>query len=530
MKKRNSPLNGLFGRVYLMLALAAGVAPTVSGAEPGVDTATVFRSTFEHHQTGFALTGQHAIEDCVMCHRGGVFAGTPRQCSGCHFQGSGRAHSVKAANHVPTADGCDLCHRSTTVWSDVRLHPNAPIRPGTCVQCHNGSYSSAGAAGKPAAHIMTTAACDQCHNTVQWSAVSFRHSDVMPGSCAGCHNGMQATGKSNNHILTAAACDTCHTTRGWIPAGFNHVGMVTGSCTLCHNGAQATGKPNNHIPTASSCDACHTTRAWQPASFNHGSVVPGSCATCHNSVRATGKAGTHIPTAQSCDACHNTRTFMTSSFRHTAAQGVTPGGCATCHNGSYNGQNALGKPTGHIVTTTACDVCHTTTSWATAGFNHASVIPGTCANCHNGSNATGKSLRHIPTSLSCDACHRISDFTNTTFTHLATQDVVLHQCVTCHNGAYTGQNAFGMGPGHIPTTVARALACDECHSGFNSFQIEPLNHDAIGATIGTGTCLLCHNGAYVSQRALGPHVGVNGAAAGQSCDAAGCHTSTVRFK
>ncbi len=374
MKRIGSAVTG--GLVFSALLFFLGALSVVQAAEPR-------RVDFDHFQTGFPLGGQHARISCESCHIGGIFKGTPNQCSGCHSPGSRIAVSVKPANHLPTNAPCDQCHTSTVTWFGAR-YTHLGVLPGSCGQCHNGNV----APGKPLNHTPTTQPCDACHRTTAWIPASFNHATVAPGTCAQCHNGSQAIGKPANHIQTTASCDTCHRTSAWLPASFNHASVTPGTCGQCHNGSQATGKPANHIQTTASCDTCHRTTAWVPATFNHASVTPGTCAQCHNGSQARGKPANHIQTTASCDACHNTTAWIPANFNHAS---VTPGTCAQCHNGSQ----ATGKPSGHFVTTRSCDACHSTTAW-TPVLRYTHVSPNfkphnagvTCAQCHTGNTET----------------------------------------------------------------------------------------------------------------------------------------------
>jgi hypothetical protein len=276
-------------------------------------------SDFDHLRTGFSLRGAHARVECQTCHVQGVFKGTPTQCERCHIQGSRMAESFKPANHVPTGLACDQCHT----------------------------------------------------NTVSWAGARYRHTGVAPGSCLQCHNGSVAPGKSANHMQTNASCDSCHRTTAWIPARVDHSMFAPGSCLQCH----ASQKPNDstHAGVTASCDTCHSTRGpWSSgAKFNHANAVPNGCLACHGST-AKAKPPAHIPAPMSCDACHNTTTFNSSTMRsHTASQGVVTGGCLSCHISAYDKSPYDAKAAPPSKHTTAarqgsCDGsgCHTTKTFS----------------------------------------------------------------------------------------------------------------------------------------------------------------------
>jgi len=292
---------------WMIVFLLCGVV-TIHAAElPG-------RSTFDHTQTGFPLTGGHAQVECHTCHLQGIFKGTSRQCEVCHTQGSRIASTVKPNNHPQTAMPCNQCHVSSVSWTGAR----------------------------------------------------FDHVGVAPGSCIACHNGVSATGKPARHVVTTASCDQCHRTTAWIPAGYNHANVVPGTCETCHiTGGIGTPRPGGSHPPTGSCDDCHSTRNWN---YSHSASSAGQCNTCHG-VTATGKNTRHIPTTLSCDACHTyTRPFSFNSFRHRADQGVVPTQCNTCHTGSergtYDGARGPKDDSEHRQADHAiCDDCHVTTTW-----------------------------------------------------------------------------------------------------------------------------------------------------------------------
>ena len=382
--------------------------------------------------------------------------------------------------------------------------------------------------GFPLTGAHVTLPCETCH--VQGT---FKGT---PKKCAACHTRgsriQTTTFKSSNHIVTVQACDQCHTsTASWSVAFFSHTGVIPHQCSQCHNRSIAKGKPANHTPTNAPCDTCHRTTTWMSASFTHVTVMPGSCTTCHiPGGSGLAKPSNHIPTNLPCDACHTTGgSFTTSRFTHSATQGVMPSQCSTCHSGSFTSMNALGKSSGHVVTSASCDQCHTgfVTFAGTTGstFNHAGVNPGTCTTCHvqGGSAKAFKPTDHIPTNLSCDACHTTGGtFTTSTFTHSATQGVITGQCSTCHNGSYTMWNALGKPSGHVATTAS----CDQCHKGYATFAGAAFNHTGVSP----GTCSTCHYQGGPGKAKPTNHIPYESQLlAGSSMNCDSCHKSTTSF-
>jgi hypothetical protein len=497
---------------------------------------------FNHDTTGFMLTGAHIRVPCESCHTQGIFRGTPKDCATCHRSGA-RAPG-QPPDHIPTNVGCDACHLSVN-WTPAtfRHQPSQGAMQGQCSTCHSGAYTGQNAQTKPANHVATTAQCDTCHqSTAIWTTATFDHSKATPavaGRCSSCHNGTNALGKPTNHIPTTAQCDACHAGfSAFAPANMNHAATLgpaaADHCSTCHNGVylaqNAQTKSASHVATTAQCDTCHvSTSSWVTAAFDHSKATPpvaGRCSICHNGSNALGKPTTHIPTTAQCDTCHaNTSAFSPATMNHAATAGpAAAGNCSTCHGGAYTTQNAQTKPATHIATTAQCDTCHTsTTSWATATFDHGKVTPaaaGRCSSCHNGTNALGKPTTHIPTTAQCDTCHKnYTVFNPAQMDHAGTSGpIATGNCATCHNGNYSAANAQAKPATHIPTTSQ----CDTCHTNTSAFSPTTMNHAATAGPTSAANCSTCHGGVYTSQNAQtkpATHIATTA-----QCDT--CHTST----
>jgi hypothetical protein len=438
--------------------------------------------------------------NCDSCHKSTTnfspaamnHAGTAGQCNSCHNGAFVAANAqAKGVDHQFTTAQCDTCHTNTTNWFAKYFdHVATPPVNGRCAGCHNGSN----ALGKPAGHILTSVQCDTCHgNTISFAGAIMDHTGTG-GQCANCHGGsyvaFNALAKPATHIPTTASCDSCHqSTLTWLGAVFDHTTAsppVAGRCASCHDGKIALGQSAaspKHLTTTSSCDTCHTNfTAFAPAAMNHLGMSPSvanNCSSCHDgslvAINAQNKPATHVATAAQCDSCHSGSvsksftTWATGTFGHA---GVVIGAhaCGTsCHNGTAG--QGLSKPTSHIPTTAACDVCHTNfTAFAPATTNHAGmtgpVAAGNCSSCHGGGfaavNALAKPTSHIPTTSQCDTCHvgGYSVWAPATMNHAATAGpVATGNCATCHGGTYVAQNAQAKPITHIPT----AQSCDNCH-------------------------------------------------------------------
>jgi hypothetical protein len=348
---------------------------------------------FNHAQTGFPLSGLHASTECGACHVGGIFKGTPRNCSGCHSKGRRVTATTMPANHVQTNDPCETCHTNTVTFLGARIN-HGKVSLESCTQCHNGIIST----GRPSNHaggLRTTESCGRCHRTYAWIPANFNHTGVTPKSCATqCHNGVTATGRPAGHttqLKSTSSCDVCHRYTGWYPTFYDHSSVASGSCTNCHNGVEATRRPSGHSGMKATlvCDQCHTTYAWSSAGYNHSGVASGSCATCHNGSSATAKPASHTGSkaTMTCDQCHTTTAWLPAAYNHS---GIARGTCLNCH--------LADRPAAHATRgyTSSCDNCHQIgSSWV---FNHA-LQQGqhTCNSCH---------ARHH-NDTPCDYCHSV---------------------------------------------------------------------------------------------------------------------------
>lgn len=408
-------------------------------------------------------TASHVVtnQPCDACHTNTItFSGIrynhigvqPKTCMQCH---NGINAPGKPSGHLLTTSQCDSCHRNSA-WVPAGFDHLGAVPPvtGRCSQCHNNVQ----ALGKPALHVVTTAQCDTCHtntNYVTFAGLKFDHAGVTPGQCGTCHTGQMAGApvQTPTHIpYSGLGCDNCHATP---PAAtsfnapsptMNHAAVAGMACSKCHNGSYisqkgtlglgAQQKMAGHVTTTTECNVCHYSfTSFANAVMNHGAQTPsvtGRCNDCHvsGSGGAKQKPAQHIPTSNQCDGCHTGFvTFLGTATMNHAIEAAQP--CNNCHNGSYTGEGskqggAKAKPTNHVLTGLACNICHIgTTTW-----NY----------------SAGEKMDHVSNlnTSNCKTCH------NTTATYLgqmtkktipghegstSTQD-----CISCHINRYTSWN------------------------------------------------------------------------------------------
>jgi len=184
------------------------------------------RGRFEHDS--FLLTGQHTRATCNQCHDNQVFAGTPRNCDGCHLPDYERA---KSPDHVASSfsTDCMACH-STQSWRTANF--NHSIFPLT------GKHSALD--------------CSACHQDGVFAGT--------PKDCNSCHSKDFDDTRNPSHASLGFSrnCESCHGTDRWKGAVFNHPFPITSgphkklNCIDCHKDPQDS--------RAFSCIDCHKHR------------------------------------------------------------------------------------------------------------------------------------------------------------------------------------------------------------------------------------------------------------------------------
>ncbi len=500
---------------------------------------------FDHNKTRYPLRGLHEGVACTQCHAKPVFSNTGTNCADCHADIHRRqmganceqCHTVKGwnivlqkvkehTNRFPLVGGhagldCADCHKSEAVGQFQGLSIQ-------CYSCHQNTYKQTTSPNHVASNLPVQ--CEQCHTINTWFGATFDHLKLTgfaltgmhatldctschaggrykgtPAACIGCHLPDYQKASNPNHISLGfpQTCQNCHTTAAWQPASFNHdsVGFpLTGGhanlqCQQCHVGGnfsltstacvgchlkdyQATTNPN-HLAAGipQQCNICHTTAAWQPASFDHsktafpltGAHVSVQCAQCHvnGNYNLTTTAcvschlrdyqGTTNPNhvsagmPQQCEVCHSTSSWLNATFDHSKTGFPLTGAhvqvqCAQCHTGgNYN------------LSVTTCVSCHLKDYQGTTNPNHVSSgFPQQCEVCHSTANwtsatfnhsATGFPLTGAHTNLQCAQCHTNGNYNLTSAA-----------CVGCHLKDFQGTT----NPNHV--SVGFPQQCDVCHS------------------------------------------------------------------
>jgi len=216
-------------------------------------------ATFDHNQTNFPLTGQHAVIECADCHTDNQFTALTTDCYACHqtdFEG------VTDPNHVANNfdHNCMTCH-TTEGWSPASFDHNNTEFPLTgahvpleCIACHSQGY------------VNTPTDCYACHQTDYQNTTDPNHQAAgFPTDCMQCHNtsnwdnanwdhdGQYFPIYSGKHKDEWDACMDCHV---------NSSNFMVFECIFCHEHNQSdTDKDHSEVAgyvyESNACYTCH---------------------------------------------------------------------------------------------------------------------------------------------------------------------------------------------------------------------------------------------------------------------------------
>ena len=214
-------------------------------------------SSFDHEAT-WPIRGAHTMASCASCHGGGVYAGTPRVCQGCHL-----------------AD-----YQAATNPSHVAL-----VMPTTCVSCHTAHTIRPPSEPKSTVHPTQVAhTCGRCHSDAALMAKYRLPADIVAKWERSVHGVPLAEGRD----LSVPTCNDCHGDHGATPP---EAASVAGVCGHCHAHNRELFEASAKLAIFADlgeqgCVTCHG---------NHGVVKPGDefvglgegavCADCHGNVR-----------------------------------------------------------------------------------------------------------------------------------------------------------------------------------------------------------------------------------------------------
>jgi hypothetical protein len=463
----------------------------------------------DHSKTGYPLEGKHAGLACNRCHTAEHVAaserasikvkdlnrtllGVPRTCTTCHQD----AHQGRLGAE------CQQCH-SVDDWKKVSRFDHSRTRyPLTglhaqvaCQKCHQPgpdgqvkytglAFDRCNACHSDPHRATMEGACQSCHNTRAWKAVSMetvnekfdhsrtayplrgKHAELQCGQChangdfkqpiafqkcADCHKPDPHGGQFLKRA-DGGECASCHTVDGFKPARFGlpehtktayplggkhtavacakcHIpaGRATlykikfAKCTDCHS--------DNHqgqfaaAPHFNRCQDCHSVQAYRPAEF---------ALAQHKKTRFP-LVGAHL--AVPCGDCHKAAT--TAALKNAALFRFDDRSCTACHSDPHRGQFAQRMQARRADGSAAgCEACHAVTTWKDlTAFDHAT---------------TAFALQGAHRGVACADCHRPPNLEVTLMN--ADFRAAPHACESCHEDPHGKQFAR-----------EGATRCAECH-------------------------------------------------------------------
>jgi len=337
---------------------------------------------------------------------------------------------------------------------------------------------------------------------------------LLPSSVAGGNSPQTADQTRSPHGNLNIACQNCHTVYGWKPIRavpeFDHNqtkfplrGLHENvNCVNCHTKMVFANVGNkcadchadiHRGKMAAACETCHTVRGWKV-----------SVTQINMHMNRFPLTGAHA--AAACDDCHKSGAL--AAFNNMSTE------CISCHAKDFNGTTNPKHTASSIFSTTTCQTCHSTDTWANAKFDHSltgfilsgghSSPPRECADCHKNNNY------NLPVGMTCVQCHQ-NDYNNTSNPSHAQQPKLFPTtCDSCHTTQGWQPAKFDHSLTPFPLTGLHMVpprACTDCHTN-NNYNIV------------VTTCISCHHTDF--NNASNPNHVKGGFP--QTCEV--CHTTT----
>ncbi|GAB4504864.1 MAG: hypothetical protein Fur0043_18590 [Anaerolineales bacterium] len=410
-----SPLALISAFVALVILAAAEIVAGDSMFSPGTlhtAHADIGKNCAQCHAPFWS--SQSMSDRCLTCHDGiqremadsstlhGKLVKEPvSTCQACHTEHGG----PNAA--LTVMDMSSFPHEVTGFALTAHRVRSAGI-PFTCNDCHIEKLSR-----------FNEQTCTECHRQIDM-AFTVAHTLSFGENCLACHDGHDRF-SDFDHNRTAFAltgkhlsidCSLCHLDARTLA----DLQGLSPACETCHL------KDDAHQGRfGTNCGVCHSPDGWETAQFDH-------------NLAAFKLEGKHTQVA--CEQCH-----LNNQFKGT------PQDCYSCHkaNDKHNGQFG-----------TACEACHTPSSWENATFDHnlaAFKLEGkhvnvACEKCHINGQFKG-------TPQDCYSCHKTDDEHNGQFGTA---------CESCHNPSSWEGATFDHSRSNFPLTGAHSnVRCEQCH-------------------------------------------------------------------
>ncbi len=388
---------------------------------------------FNHDNTPFELTGQHASVACRSCHTSLVFSDARTDCKSCHND----------VHQNTLGPDCARCHTTATwlIANENLLHQTTRF---------------------PLVGAHQNVDCSSCHSG--YSRMYFPPINVQ---CVTCHSREYYATTSPNHVQAgfSTQCQDCHGISGlvWAAANFNHnfFPLVGGhniqNCYACH------AQGNNFKGLSTDCYSCHSVDFAKATDPNHVSGgFPHDCSQCHTITNWGSATFDHSKTGFLLTSGHAN---LQCAQCHSTGYTNTPTACYSCHTKDY--QVTTNPAHATLALSTLCNTCHTTNpGWKPATFaihsNYYAItgahISLTCDQCHNGNYNTAPAT--------CYGCHQ-KDYASTTNPAHATAGFPT-DCTQCHTQTAWSPSTFDHTT-YFPLTGSHNVSCSTCHINSSSF-------------------------------------------------------------
>ncbi len=276
--------------------------------------------------------------------------------------------------------------------------------------------------------------CRDCHQDPRFAFVGT--------SCADCHADI-------HQGRLGPVCENCHSPNGWVEkdeqrlahdqTSFPLVGVhARVDCDACHSDA-ATG---HFTGTPTDCFFCHQETWAATENPDHEAVgFETDCLLCHSYFASSWGSGDFIhPANFPLEGGHRSLDCMDC---HTGGFGNVATDCYSCHQEDFEGTDDPDHVSADFPL--VCAVCHTTTAWEPAQFEH---------------DLTGFPLDGAHNGLDCLACHE------TGYTGTPTD------CYSCHQSDYDDTNDPDHFSANFPTD------CTPCHTT-RAWEPSTWDHDTL---------------------------------------------------
>jgi nitrate/TMAO reductase-like tetraheme cytochrome c subunit len=227
----------------------------------------------DYHKAQFVV--DDVTENCANCHTENGF--TPSLFT-IEIHNKTKFQITGAHLAIP----CQSCHYQQNQWQFKGTRVE-------CISCHKNIHEK-----ELKAEFLPNDSCTACHQTENWSVISFDHSKTffqLLGKhkeilCGSCHRKKENDTTTIILRSTKKECESCHKDV--------HIGQFK-------------------IDEVSDCSRCHAFENWKPEKFDHsktkfnleGAHEKVECARCHPKVEMNGNIFTKFKLEEfKCATCH----------------------------------------------------------------------------------------------------------------------------------------------------------------------------------------------------------------------------------